>query len=60
MSTVTTRATKFGTHTEAVHAVNEMQRAFFERKRIPVVSNDDRAEGHVTGHYNLGNRIKRR
>jgi hypothetical protein len=39
-------------------ALKELQRSGFDMKKLSIVSRDDHAQEHVTGHYNTGNRMK--
>lgn len=45
------------THTEAENAVQEMQRAGFDMKKISIVGKDFQSKGHAVGYYNAGDGI---
>jgi len=48
----------YNTHPEAEKAVNELQRASFDVKRLSVVGKDYHTDEQVVGYYNAGDRMK--
>src|SRR5258705_1829083 len=48
----------YNTHPEAEAAVNELQRASFDVKRLSVVGKDYHTDEQVVGYYNAGDRMK--
>jgi hypothetical protein len=48
----------YDTHPEAETAVNELQRASFDVKRLSVVGKDYHTDEQVVGYYNAGDRMK--
>jgi uncharacterized membrane protein len=45
-------------HKDAEEAVQELQRAGFDMKKLSIVGKDYHTEEHVTGYYNAGDRMK--
>jgi hypothetical protein len=45
-------------HAEAEKAVQELQRAGFDMKKLSIVGKDYHTEEHVVGYYNAGDRMK--
>jgi uncharacterized membrane protein len=45
-------------HESAEEAVQELQRAGFDMKKLSIVGKDYHTEEHVTGYYNAGDRMK--
>jgi hypothetical protein len=45
-------------HTGAEEAVEELQRAGFDMKKLSIVGKDYHTEQHVVGYYNVGDRMK--
>jgi hypothetical protein len=45
-------------HKNAEEAVQELQRAGFDMKKLSIVGKDYHTEEHVTGYYNAGDRMK--
>jgi uncharacterized membrane protein len=48
----------YPTHTEAEAAVQKLQRAGFDMKKLSIVGKDYHTEEHVVGYYNTGDRMK--
>jgi uncharacterized membrane protein len=48
----------YQTHADAEGAVQELQRAGFDMKKISIVGKDYHTEEHVVGYYNTGDRMK--
>jgi hypothetical protein len=48
----------YDSHTEAEHAVQELQRGGFDMKKLSIVGKDYHTEEHVVGYYNAGDRMK--
>jgi len=48
----------YPTHAEAEEAVQELQRAGFDMKKLSIVGKDYHTEEHVVGYYNTGDRMK--
>jgi uncharacterized membrane protein len=48
----------YQTHAEAEEAVQELQRAGFDMKKLSIVGKDYHTEEHVVGYYNTGDRMK--
>ena len=48
----------YNNHAEAEGAVQQLQRAGFDMKRISIVGKDYHTEEHVVGYYNAGDRMK--
>jgi hypothetical protein len=48
----------YKSHTEAEDAVQELQRAGFDMKKLSIVGKDYHTEEHVVGYYNAGDRMK--
>jgi uncharacterized membrane protein len=48
----------YQTHTDAEAAVQELQRAGFDMKKLSIVGKDYHTEEHVVGYYNAGDRMK--
>ena len=48
----------YNTHPEAEAAVNELQRAGFDVKKLSVVGKDYHTDEQVVGYYNAGDRMK--
>jgi hypothetical protein len=48
----------YQTHGEAEGAVQELQRAGFDMKKLSIVGKDYHTEEHVVGYYNTGDRMK--
>ena len=48
----------YNTHPEAEAAVNELQRASFDVKKLSVVGKDYHTDEQVVGYYNTGDRMK--
>lgn len=46
------------THREAEAAVQALQKAGFDMKKLSVIGKDYHTEEHVVGHYNAGDRMK--
>lgn len=47
----------YQTHMAAEHAVRTLQGAGFDMKKLSIVGRDYRSEEHITGYYNLGDRM---
>ena len=45
-------------HTEAEQAVQELQRAGFDLKKLSIVGKEYHTDEHVVGYYNAGDRMK--
>ena len=45
-------------HTEAEHAVQELQHAGFDLKKVSIVGKEYHTDEHVVGYYNAGDRMK--
>jgi hypothetical protein len=48
----------YKTHAEAEEAVQQLQRAGFDMKKLSIVGKDYHTEEHVVGYYNTGDRMK--
>jgi len=48
----------YNTHTEAETAIKELQRSGFDIKKLSIVGKDYHSEEHVTGYYNVGDRMQ--
>src|SRR5580658_1091402 len=48
----------YNAHTEAEQAVKELQKSGFDMKKLSIVAKNPRAEEHVVGFYNTGDRVK--
>jgi uncharacterized membrane protein len=48
----------YQTHADAEEAVQELQRAEFDIKKVSIVGKDYHTEEHVVGYYNTGDRMK--
>src|ERR1700761_5797582 len=48
----------YKSHLEAEHAVQELQNASFDIKKLSIVGKDYHTEEHVVGYYNTGDRMK--
>src|SRR5689334_24645836 len=48
----------YNTHAEAEAAVDELQRASFDVKKLSVVGKDYHTDEQVVGYYNTGDRMK--
>jgi uncharacterized membrane protein len=48
----------YQTHGEAEGAIQELQRAGFDMKKLSIVGKDYHTEEHVVGYYNTGDRMK--
>jgi uncharacterized membrane protein len=48
----------YDSHNEAEQAVQELQRASFDMKKLSIVGKDYHTEEHVVGYYNAGDRMK--
>jgi hypothetical protein len=49
----------YNTHGEAEEAVQQLQRAGYDMKKLSIVGKDYHTEEHVVGYYNAGDRMKR-
>jgi uncharacterized membrane protein len=48
----------YNNHAEAEEAVQQLQRAAFDMKKISIVGKDYHTEEHVVGYYNAGDRMQ--
>jgi hypothetical protein len=48
----------YNNHVEAEEAVQQLQRAGFDMKKLSIVGKDYHTEEHVAGYYNVGDRMK--
>jgi hypothetical protein len=48
----------YNTHSDAENAVQQLQRAGFDMKKLSIVGKDYHTEEHVVGYYNAGDRMK--
>ena len=48
----------YNNHAEAEDAVEQLQRAGFDMKKLSIVGKDYHTEEHVVGYYNAGDRMK--
>jgi hypothetical protein len=48
----------YGTHAAAEAAVDQLQRAGFDLKKLSIVGKDYHTEAHVVGYYNTGDRVR--
>lgn len=48
----------YNRHTEAEEAVQQLERAGFNMKKLSVVGKDHHSEEHVVGYYNAGDRMR--
>lgn len=48
----------YNNHVEAEGAVQQLQRASFDMKKLSIVGKDYHTEEHVVGYYNAGDRMK--
>lgn len=48
----------YNTHNEAEGAVQQLQRAGFDMKKLSIVGKDYHTDEHVVGYYNTGDRMK--
>src|SRR6516164_11379865 len=48
----------YDSHAQAEEAVQQLQRAGFDMKKLSIVGKDYHTEEHVVGYYNTGDRMK--
>jgi hypothetical protein len=48
----------YSTQQDAQNAVNELQKAGFDMKKLSIIGRDYHTEHHVVGYYNTGDRVK--
>ncbi len=48
----------YDTHSQAEDAVKNLQKSGFDMKHLSIVGKDYHSEEHVTGYYNVGDRMK--
>ncbi len=48
----------YDTHSQAEEAVKNLQKSGFDMKNLSIVGKDYHSEEHVTGYYNIGDRMK--
>jgi hypothetical protein len=48
----------FDSHTDAEHAVKELETSGYDMKKLSIVGKDYHSEEHVKGYYNAGDRMK--
>ena len=48
----------YSTDQDAQNAVNELQKAGFDMKKLSIIGRDYHTEHHVVGYYNTGDRVK--
>ena len=48
----------YNVHTEAEHAIKELQKTGIDMKKLSIIGKDYHAEENVVGYYNAGDRMK--